>query len=220
MTARIILVDDHPVVLAGLEALVRAMPELELAGQATSASRALELVREHGPELAVLDLGLPGMNGVALAERILEAAPETRIVVLTHFDEPSYVQKALRAGVRGYVLKSSGSDKVTQAIKTVQGGGVYIDSDLEEFRSEWVRKLAMSAIAQTPPTATGKLTPREAQVLRLAAIGHSNKEIARRIGLGIKSVETYRYRACKKLLLNSRLDIIRYGASNGWIMDI
>lgn len=220
MTARIILVDDHPVVLAGLEALVRGMPELELVGQAMSASRALELVREHRPELAVLDLGLPGMNGVALAERMLEAAPDTRIVVLTHFDEPSYVQKALRAGVRGYVLKSSGSDKVIQAIKTVHGGGVYIDSDLEEFRSEWVRKLAMSAVARPEAVAPGKLTPREAQVLRLAAVGHSNKEIARRIGLGIKSVETYRYRACKKLLLNSRLDIIRYGASNGWILDI
>lgn len=220
MTARIILVDDHPVVLAGLETLVRGIPDLELVGQATSASQALELVREHHPELAVLDIGLPGMNGVALAERILEIAPDTHIVVLTHYDEPSYVQKALRAGVRGYVLKTSAGDKVVQAIKAVQGGGVYIDSDLEEFRSEWVRKLAASAVARPETVTTGKLTPREAQVLRLAAVGHSNKEIARRIGLGIKSVETYRHRACKKLLLNSRLDIIRYGASNGWIMDI
>ncbi|UZF91575.1 response regulator [Bosea sp. NBC_00550] len=219
MTERIILVDDHPVILTGLAALVRSLPGLELVGQATVASQALTLVREQNPNIVVLDMGLPGMNGVALAERILEKAPHTRIVMLTHFEEPSYVQKALRTGIRGYVLKSSPSDKIAQAIKTVQSGGVYIDSELEEFRSEWIRKLAQKPGSELE-TPNGSLTNRELQVLRLAAVGHSNKEIARRIGLGVKSVETYRYRACKKLLLHSRLDIIRYGATHGWILDI
>ena len=220
MTARIILVDDHPIVLAGLQTLLLGLPDLELVGQAMSAAQALALVREHKPDIAILDMGLPGMNGVALAERILEMAPETRIVMLTHFEEPSYVQKALKAGIRGYVLKASANDKVAQAIRTVQSGGVFIDSALEEFRSEWVRKLAQSARSEADIPVSGQLTQREAQVLRLVAVGHSNKEIARRTGLGVKSVETYRYRACKKLLLNSRLDIIRYGASHGWILDL
>jgi DNA-binding NarL/FixJ family response regulator len=219
MTARIILVDDHPIVLAGLQALIATLPDIELVGQAMSAGQALALVREHEPDLAIIDMGLPGMNGVALAERILELASETRIVMLTHFEEPSYVQRALKAGIRGYVLKGSANDKIAQAIRTVQSGGVFIDSALEEFRSEWVRKLAQSARPESE-IAPGKLTQREAQVLRLVAVGHSNKEIARRTGLGVKSVETYRYRACKKLLLNSRLDIIRYGASHGWILDL
>lgn len=219
MTARIILVDDHPVVLAGMQALVLGLPDLELAGMATCASEALALVRDRHPDVIVLDMGLPGMSGLTLAERILEEAPDTRIVMLTHYEEPSYVQKALRTGVRGYVLKASASEKVAQAIRTVLSGGVYIDSDLEDFRSDWIRKLSSPAGA-APAVGNGALTYRETQVLRLAAVGHSNKEIARRIGLGIKSVETYRYRACKKLMLNSRLDIIRYGASNGWLVDV
>ncbi|CAN7435108.1 response regulator [Bosea sp. LjRoot237] len=219
MTARLILVDDHPVVLAGLQALVLGLPDLELVGTATCASEALALVRGQCPDIAVLDMGLPGMSGLMLAERILEGAPDTRIVMLTHYEEPSYVQKALRIGICGYVLKASASEKVAQAIRTVLSGGVYIDSDLEDFRSEWIRKLCPASGA-APAVAASTLTYRETQVLRLAAVGHSNKEIARRVGLGIKSVETYRYRACKKLMLHSRLDIIRYGASHGWILDV
>jgi len=219
MTARLILVDDHPVVLAGLQALVLTQPDLELIGQASSASEALALVRGQHPDLVILDMGLPGMSGLMLAERILEGAPDIRIIMLTHYEEPSYVQKALRTGIRGYVLKASASEKVTQAIRTVLSGGVYIDSDLEDFRSDWIRKLCPTAGVPSA-TANDTLTYREMQVLRLAAVGHSSKEIARRVGLGIKSVETYRYRACKKLMLHSRLDIIRYGASHGWILDV
>lgn len=219
MTARIILVDDHPVVLAGMRALLLDLPDLELAGLASCASEALALVRGERPDIAVLDMGLPGMSGLMLAERILEGAPDIRIVMLTHYEEASYVQKALRVGVRGYVLKASASEKVVQAIRTVLSGGVYIDSELEDFRSEWIRKLCPTA-GVSAAAASDTLTYREMQVLRLAAVGHSNKEIARRVGLGIKSVETYRYRACKKLMLHSRLDIIRYGASHGWILDI
>lgn len=217
MRGRILLVDNHPVVLAGLQALVLGLPELELVGKVTSASQALALVREQSPDIVILDIGLPGMNSVALAERILGGAPEIRIVMLSHYGEPSYVQKALRTGVRGYVLKASPTEKVVQAIRTVQSGGVYIDSELEEFRSERMRKLVRELGQARAPLPNGKLTDRELQVLRLAAVGHSNKEIARRIGLGIKSVETYRYRACKKLLLRSRPDIVRYGASHGWL---
>lgn len=219
MTARIILVDDHPMVLAGLQTLVLGLSDLELVGQATCASEALALVRGYRPDIAVLDMGLPGMSGLMLAERILEETPDTRIVMLTHYEEPSYVQKALRIGIRGYVLKASASEKVAQAIRTVLSGGVYIDSDLEDFRSEWIRKLC-PAVGAASAAANDTLSCREMQVLRLAAVGHSNKEIARRVGLGIKSVETYRYRACKKLMLHSRLDIIRYGASHGWILDV
>ena len=128
MTARIILVDDHPVVLAGMQALLLDLPDLELVGLASCASEALALVRGERPDIAVLDMGLPGMSGLMLAERILEGAPDIRIVMLTHYEEPSYVQKALRVGVRGYVLKASAGEKVVQAIRTVLSGGVYIDA--------------------------------------------------------------------------------------------
>ncbi len=160
MRGRILLVDNHPVVLAGLQALVLGLPELELVGQVTSASQALALVREQSPNIVTLDIGLPGMNGVALAERILEGAPEIRIVMLTHYEEASYVQKALRTGVRGYVLKASPTEKVVQAIRTVQSGGVYIDSELEEFRSDRMRKLVWEPGQAHAPLPNGKLTGR------------------------------------------------------------
>lgn len=219
MTARAILVDDHAVVLEGLRALIGAMPDITVVGMGATGAQAIALVRETTPDIAVIDMGLPGLNGVETAKRMLAIAPELRIVMLTHFEEPTFVQKALAAGIRGYVLKGSPSDKISQAIRTVQSDGVYIDSKLEEFRSEWVRKHAQgqAALAETRNTS---LTERELQVLRLAAIGHSNKDIARKIGIGVKSVETYRFRACRKLSLTSRLDIIRYGATHGWILDI
>lgn len=219
MTARAILVDDHAVVLEGLRALIGVMPDITVVGMGSTGAQAIALVRETSPDLAVIDMGLPGLNGVETAKRMLAIAPDLRIVMLTHFEEPTFVQKALAAGVRGYVLKGSPSDKILQAIRTVQSDGVYIDSKLEEFRSEWVRKHAQgrAALAENRNT---PLTERELQVLRLAAIGHSNKDIARKIGIGVKSVETYRFRACRKLSLTSRLDIIRYGATHGWILDI
>lgn len=219
MTARAILVDDHAVVLEGLRALIGVMPDITVVGMGSTGAQAIALVRETSPDLAVIDMGLPGLNGVETAKRMLAIAPDLRIVMLTHFEEPTFVQKALAAGVRGYVLKGSPSDKILQAIRTVQSDGVYIDSKLEEFRSEWVRKHAQgrATLAENRNT---PLTERELQVLRLAAIGHSNKDIARKIGIGVKSVETYRFRACRKLSLTSRLDIIRYGATHGWILDI
>lgn len=220
MNARIILIDDHPVVIEGLQTLLAGMSEIEVVGRGSSGAQALTLVRELAPDIVVIDMGLPGMNGVETAKRMLELSPELQIVMLTHFEEPAFVQKALAAGVRGYVLKGSAIEKVAQAIRTVQSGGVYIDSRLEEFRSEWVRKLAHSRDCRSEEHRGAALTERELQVLRLAAIGHSNKDIARRIGIGVKSVETYRFRACRKLSLTSRLDIIRYGATHGWILDI
>jgi DNA-binding NarL/FixJ family response regulator len=215
---RVVLVDDHPVVLAGLVSLLASVVGLELVGQARSASEALTLIRTFLPEIVVLDMGLPGMNGTALAQRILMEAPATRIVMLTHYSEPSYVQQALRVGISGYVLKSSPEDRVIQAIQAVRGGGLYLDAELEEFRGGWARRRAHRIGHDQASVTPSVLTDRELQVLRLSAIGHSNKDIARRLDLGIKSVETYRYRACKKLLLRSRLDIVRYGASQGWFL--
>ena len=220
MSDRIILVDDHPVVLEGLQAVLGRLPGIEVVGRGSSGAQALALVRELEPDIVVIDMGLPGMNGVETAKRMLDLSPALQIIMLTHFEEPTFVQKALAAGIRGYVLKGSSIEKVAQAIRTVQSGGVYIDSRLEEFRSEWVRKLAQSQSGRSEEHRGTSLTERELQVLRLAAIGHSNKDIARRIGIGVKSVETYRFRACRKLSLTSRLDIIRYGATHGWILDI
>jgi DNA-binding NarL/FixJ family response regulator len=218
VTARILLVDHHPIVLAGLQALIHESKDLALIGQAVSGGPALAILRELRPDVVVMEMDLPGTNGIVLVVRILEFAPDTAIVMLTESTQPVFVKKALQAGIRGYVLKTSASDKILQAIRTALGGGVYIDSDLHEFRSEWRGRARLEPhphkVAVGPP-----LTEREYEVLRMAAVGHSNKSIAHSLGLSIKSVETYRFRACTKLSLQSRVDIIRYAASHGWTVN-
>lgn len=216
---KVVLIDDHPLILAGIASLLQSAPDINVVGQAMNATSAIAVVGDVQPDLCVLDMGLPGMNGLALAESLLQLAPQTLLVMLTQLEESSFVQRALNAGFRGYVLKASPPERVLQAIRTVMGGGIFIDSDLRDFRSDYFRQLARTKSADLRG-AFGQLTEREQQVLRLVAVGHSNKAIARILNLGVKSIETYRYRACKKLALKSRFDIIRHGATQGWLADL
>ncbi|GAB6842955.1 DNA-binding NarL/FixJ family response regulator [Methylorubrum rhodinum] len=211
---RVVLADDHPIVLAGIKALLNADPEIELAGEATNGGEALPMIRSLVPDVAVLDVSMPGLNGLELTERVAKECPATRVLVLTVHEDAAYVQPLLHAGARGYLLKRSAADDLLRAVRAVAAGGVYLDPSI-----------AGHALAD-PSAATGSsgsdesgeaLSPRETEVLRLIAQGFSNKEIARRIDLSVKSVETYKARAAEKLGLKTRAEIIRYGASHGWL---
>lgn len=211
---RVVLADDHPVVLAGIKALLNANPEIELAGEATNGGEALPMIRALAPDVAILDVSMPGLNGLELTERVANECPATSILVLTVHEDAAYVQPLLQAGARGYLLKRSAADDLLRAVRAVAIGGVYLDPSI-----------AGHALAD-PSTVIGRsgsdeageaLSPRETEVLRLLAQGFSNKEIARRIDLSVKSVETYKARAAEKLGLRTRAEIIRYGASHGWL---
>jgi DNA-binding NarL/FixJ family response regulator len=207
---RVALADDHPVVLAGVKALVQAAPEMELVGEAVDGLGALDLIRATTPDVAVIDVSMPDMNGVELTRRVTEELAGVKILVLTVHEDRAYVQQLLNAGARGYLLKRSAADELVRAIRAIFAEGVYIDPAI-------AGKVLHPPAAADPATATGVLSEREEEVLRLAARGFTNKEVAARMELSIKTVETYRARAAEKLGLRTRAEIVRYGAARGWL---
>jgi DNA-binding NarL/FixJ family response regulator len=209
---RVALVDDHPVVLAGIAALLQSAPDISVVGSAATGADALALIEEHAPDLAVIDISLPDMSGVSLAQTILAKHPEIRIITLTVHESRAYVQSLLLAGVKGYVLKRAAADDLIRAVRAVAAGGVYLDPSVAE------QALPTGAADRASSRAgSEELSPREEAVLKFTAQGFSNKEIAGRLEISIKSVETYKARAALKFDLRSRADIVRYGVSRGWL---
>jgi DNA-binding NarL/FixJ family response regulator len=216
MTAktRIVLADDHPIVLDGLRNLLRAEEDFELVGEATSGLAALKIIRETQPDIAVVDISMPEMNGIALSRRLAAEMPALRLLVLTLHEDRAYLNQALEAGVRGYVLKRSAVENLVQAVRAVLVGGLYIDPAIvgRVFDGKRASKKSAAKNGMAPT-----LTDREADVLKMAASGLTNKEIASRLDVGVKSVETYKARGLEKLGLKTRAELIRYASGQGWL---
>jgi DNA-binding NarL/FixJ family response regulator len=213
--ARIVLADDHPIVLAGLRMLVAAADDLELVGEATSGPQALDIILAAKPDVAIIDISLPQMNGIVLARRLAQECPSTGVIVLTSHEDRSYLDQALEAGARGYVLKKSTADCLIHAIHGVLVGGLYVDPAIAGRMLDTSR-----ANARRPSAGAPSLTEREAEVLRLVAAGFTNKEIAHQLELSAKSVETYKARGAAKLGVKTRRDIVRYAAAQGWLANV
>lgn len=209
---RITLVDDHPVVLAGIRALLQVAPEVELVGEANTGATGLKIICERSPDIAVIDLSLPDISGMELARRLSRDCPEVKIIVLTVHEDRAYVHPVLEAGAKGYLLKRSAGDELLRAIRTVKHGDTYLDPAIADKAS----MAAPHLIAATGDDG-GELSRREQDVLRLVAQGLSNKQIAGHLEVSIKSVETYKARASEKKGLRSRADIVRYGVKRGWL---
>ena len=211
---RIVLADDHPIVLDGLRNLIRAEPDLQLVGEAASGLSALKIIREQRPDVAVLDISMPELNGILLSRRLNGEMPGLRLLVLTLHEDRAYLNQALEAGVRGYVLKRSAVENLVQAIRAVMVGGLYIDPAIvgRVFESKQVNKRLAARKGVAPA-----LTDREADVLKMAALGFTNKEIASRLDVGVKSIETYKARGLEKLGLKTRAELVRYASGQGWL---
>jgi DNA-binding NarL/FixJ family response regulator len=211
---RIVLADDHPIVLDGLRNLIRAEPDFELVGEAASGLSALKIIREQRPDVAVLDISMPELNGIVLSRRLNGEMPALRLLVLTLHEDRAYLNQALEAGVRGYVLKRSAVENLVQAIRAVLVGGLYIDPAIvgRVFESKQVNKRLAARKGAAPA-----LTDREADVLKMAALGFTNKEIASRLDVGVKSIETYKARGLEKLGLKTRAELVRYASGQGWL---
>jgi DNA-binding NarL/FixJ family response regulator len=212
---RILMVDDHPVVLAGLNALIGADPDFLIVGKARDGRTALRMAIELAPDVVVLDISLPEMNGVELAAALRSERPEVRVLVLTVHEERAYLRQLVELGVRGYLLKRSAADELPRAIHAVATGGLYLDPAIA---GKVVGRLARDA-ASPQGGQTAELSEREADVLRLVAGGHSNKAISARLGISVKTVETYKARAMEKLGFRSRVDVVRYAADQGWLRE-
>jgi DNA-binding NarL/FixJ family response regulator len=214
---RVVLSDDHPIVLEGLRNLIRAEKDLDLVGEATTGLAALKLIREARPDVAVIDISMPEINGIVLSRRLAEECPSIRILVLTSHEDQAYAKQALEAGVRGYVLKRSAAEKLTGAIRAVAVGGLYIDAAI----ADGIIMIGSKRSAGLQRNAgASDLTDREVEVLKFTAFGFTNKEISRRLGIGIKSIETYKARGVEKLGLRTRAEIVRYASAQGWLTDI
>jgi DNA-binding NarL/FixJ family response regulator len=215
-TTRIVLADDHPIVLSGLRSLIAAADDLELVAEARSGTEALKVIREKKPDVAVIDISMPELNGIVLSRRLAKEAASVKILILTLHEDRAYLRQAIDAGVCGYVLKRSAAEGLVRAIRAVVTGGLYVDPAIAN------RLFDSTSRQGTGPRSGGMpdLTDREGDVLKLVALGYTNKEIARQLDVGVKSVETYKSRGVEKLGLKTRAEIVRYASAQGWLSDI
>jgi two-component system response regulator NreC len=205
---RILLADDHLVVREGLRSLLEAAG-FKVVGEARDGREALKLARMLEPEVTVMDIGMPGLNGVDACRELLREVPEMRIIVLTVHSEDAYVIEALRAGARGYVLKTQAGSDLVRAIGEVSQGRIYLSPSVS---SAVVQAFLAGATSPTDP-----LTPREREVLQLVAEGRSTKEVAGILGVSVKTAETHRTRLMTKLDIHHTAGLVHYAIRRGLI---
>lgn len=202
---RVLLADDHAILRSGLRLLIGAQDDMEVVGEAGDVEEAVRLARSLAPDVVTLDLSMPGGSGLAAIERLLAAAPAARVVVLTMHEDPAYVRVALAAGASGYLAKSAADSALIAAIRSVQRGRVFVELQSREAMAT----LTSGARAAASPAPIATLSAREREVLVLLAEGHTNRAIADRLGLSVKTVESYRARLLQKLGLASRAELTR-----------
>lgn len=208
---RILLADDHMVVREGLKALIDEQPDMEVVGEAADGEAACRMVGETHPNLVIMDVAMPVLNGLEATERLKHDHPEVKVLVLSVHDDVSYLRRLLAAGASGYLLKQTLADALIQAIRMVAAGGVYLEPVLAEY------VVGRHARGLAAPPLGDELSEREIEVVQLIAQGYSNKDVATQLGLSVKTVETYRTRACEKLGLSTRAALVRYALVRGWL---
>ena len=207
----ILLAEDHETVREGLKLLVNKQPDMTVVAEASDGRSAIERARMVNPTAIVLDLNMPMMNGLSVTRILHRALPLTAVVVLTRHSDRAYLQELFAAGAGAYILKQSPSTELLNAIRAAVAGQKYIDPALRHDPEP----LSASGRRQPFPS----ITEREREVLRDMAIGHSNKEIADRLNISIKTVEVHKANAMRKLSLKGRTDVIRYAVLHGWLQD-
>ena len=213
---RILIAEDHEMMRAGMRLLVEAQEDMEVVGEAGDGRAAIELAKQLQPDVILMDISMPALNGLKASAKLKRIAPDIKILTVTrHFDD-AYLQELLQAGVSGYVLKQSAPTELISAIQAVASGKSYLDPKItgKVFASynEKGNKLRGE-------TSGEQLTGRESEALRYIALGYSNKEIAEKMDISVKTVETHKTNALKKLNMVSRKDIVRYAILQGWMLE-
>ncbi len=209
---RIVLADDHALLREGIRALLSRESDLEVVGEASDGREAIARCRALKPDVVLMDIAMPGLGGLEAALEIRKECPDTKILVLTQYEDREYVTRFLKVGAAGYVLKNSAGAELASAIRSVQRGGLVLDP-----------KVARDALREPEPAAGGEgdpyesLTDREKQVLKLVAEGKSNKEVAELLGISVKTAMSHRERVMEKLGLHNRTDLIRFALKKGVI---
>jgi len=212
---KILVADDHAIVRQGLKLLIDSQGDMRVVGEAADGKTAVELAGTLKPDLAVIDISMPGMSGLMATRTLRQQHPHLKIVALTRHDDQTYLEELLRAGASAYVLKQSAPADLLRAIRAVAAGGIYLDAAMTPRVADGL--FAGGGRSESPAGAT--LTERETEVLRLVAVGHGNTEIAARLAISVKTVELHKSHAMRKLGLKGRVDVIRYGVLHGWLYD-
>jgi DNA-binding NarL/FixJ family response regulator len=208
MPTRVLLADDHALIRQGLRALLEKQG-FQVVCEASDGQETLRSVEKVQPDVAIIDIGMPILNGVDAARELKKSAPKTKIILLTQHDEDQYVTESLRAGVRGYVLKSQAADDLVHAIQEVCRGSIYLSPNIS-------RAVVDAYLCKTYDT-TDPLSGRERQVLQLVGEGKSTKDIAVHLGISVKTAESHRARLMKKLDIHETASLVRYAIRRGLI---
>jgi DNA-binding NarL/FixJ family response regulator len=213
---KVLLADDHTIVRAGVRALVAAIPGVEIVGEAGDGQQALALIREKHPDVALVDVSMPGMNGLDLAARVAREAPQTRVAVLSMHGTPAHVAQALRAGVKGYVLKDAAAEELPLLLRAVMRGETYLSSAISRHVVDgFLGRDGAPATGTTP--APDNLTPRQREILQLVAEGKSTKDVARLLDLSVKTVEAHRGQIMERLEIHDLAGLVRYAIRTGLV---
>ena len=210
---RVLLADDHAIVRHGLKLLIDSQKDMEVVGEVGTGRDAVERAHALQPTVVVLDISMPELNGLEAAREIVSVAPNVAVVTLSRYSDEGYVQALIAAGARAYILKQSASTELLAAIRAVTEGRRYLDAALTD------RVTGAFLARHTEVASHVQISDREGEVLRLIAIGYSNKEIAQQLALSVKTIEVHKANAMRKLDLRGRVDIVRYAVHHGWLHD-
>ena len=206
---KILVADDHNLVRAGLTALIARLPDMEIVGEAPDGRQALRMVRDLAPDLVLMDIAMPGLNGLEAAERIHGIQPQTKIIILSMHANEEYVAQALKAGASGYLLKDAATTELEMALKSVSMGQFYL--------SPAISRQVVDNYLHGGPTGVDVLTPRQREILQLIAEGKSTRDIAETLHLSVKTVETHRAQLMERLDIHDVAGLIRYALKKGLI---
>lgn len=211
---RILIAEDHATVREGLKLILDAQSDFEVIGDAEDGRAAVELAQKLLPDVVLMDISMPKLNGLKATAKLKECCPDVQVLALTRHTDDGYLQQILRAGAAGYVLKQSPPSELLHAIRAVARGGKYLDPAVAgKVMGGYSGRRTVNR------EAISEVSDRELEVLRLIAWGHSNKEIASRLDLSVKTIEVHKANAMKKLGMNGRIDIVRYAVLQGWLQD-
>ena len=213
---RILVTDDHAVLRAGLTALLNTEPDLVVVGEAADGSECLRVAQMLQPDVILLDINMPGINGLDALPLLRQVAPQSRVLVLTMHDDITYLRQVLRSGGAGYVLKQAADNELLSAIRTVHNGGTFLHPS---HAQALLADPAPALDANDEDKALAQLSEREQETLKLIALGYSNKEIAEKLYLSVKTVETYKARIMEKLELNTRAALVRFALQHKLLDD-
>jgi DNA-binding NarL/FixJ family response regulator len=211
---RVLLADDHTLVRAGIRALLESLPDVEIVAEASDGREALELLAAEKPDVALIDISMPALNGLEVAARVGALSPRTRLVILSMHGDPGHVAQALRAGVAGYLLKDAAVDELPLLLRAVARGETYLSPAISK---QVVAGFLERAGEGSVPAADDRLTPRQREILQLIAEGKSSKEIASILDISLKTVETHRAQIMSRLEIRDVAGLVRYAVRTGMI---